>query len=86
MAAFAVDLCELFKHPLAKIGVDVNGKPSVNGQLETNFLEHFGNKDTFECRGAENEVGALRSVILFVQLNLPSLKPGLTLWMPWVSP
>jgi hypothetical protein len=55
MAAFAVDLCELFKHPLAKIGVDVNGKPSANGRLETNFLEHFGNKDTFDCRGAENE-------------------------------
>ena len=58
MAAFAVDLCELFKHPLAKIGVDVNGNPSKNGQLETNFLEHFGNKSTFDCRGAENEVSA----------------------------
>ena len=56
MAAFAINLCQFFKHPEARIGVDVHGHPTQGGNLETDMLEHFTNKSTVECRGSETEV------------------------------
>ena len=57
MAGFAIHLCELFKHPAARVGVDVHRRSSKNGFLESDFLRHFANKSTVECRGSEKEVG-----------------------------
>ena len=56
MAGFAIHLCQLFKHPQAKIGVTVHGQDSQGGHLETDFLEHFTDRSRVECRGSENEV------------------------------
>ena len=56
MAGFAVHLCQLFKHPKARVGVNIHGQTSKNGFLETDFLQHFANKSTVECRGSETEV------------------------------
>ena len=56
MAGFAVHLCQLFKNPKARVGVDIHGHTSRNGFLETDFLQHFATKSTVECRGSETEV------------------------------
>ncbi|CAI8034523.1 Galactosylgalactosylxylosylprotein 3-beta-glucuronosyltransferase 2 [Geodia barretti] len=56
MAGFAVHLCQLFKNPKARVGVDIHGHTSRNGFLETDFLQHFATKSTVECCGSETEV------------------------------
>ena len=59
MAGFALNLAQVIKKPEVRFGVDVNGKDTVTGHLETDFLEHFTTKDTVECRGSNTEVRAL---------------------------
>ena len=49
MAAFAINLCQFFKHPEARIGVDIHGHTSQIGRLETDMLQHFTNKSEVEC-------------------------------------
>ena len=56
MAGFAIHLCQFFKYSKVKVGVDVYGKLSKNGHLETDLLEHFTTKSEVECRGSETEV------------------------------
>ena len=56
MAAFAVDLCELIKRPKARVGVNIHGRQSKLGYLETDFLQHFTSRSKVECRGSEKEV------------------------------
>ena len=56
MAGFAIHLCQFFKHPEVRFGVDVHGNLSKKGYLETDLLEHFTTKSEVECRGSETEV------------------------------
>ena len=56
MAGFAVHLCQLFKHPQAKVGINVHSQNSQIGYLETDFLQHFTDRSRVECRGSEKEV------------------------------
>ena len=56
MAGFAIHLCQFFKHPKARVGVNIHGKKSKLGFLETDLLEHFTNRSAVECRGSETEV------------------------------
>ena len=56
MAAFAIHLCQFFKHPDARIGMTRRGRTSDIGQLETDMLQHFTNRSEVECRGSETEV------------------------------
>ena len=53
MAGFAIHLCQ---HPKARVGVNVHGKRSKLGFLETDLLEHFTSRSAVECRGSEKEV------------------------------
>ena len=56
MAGFAIHLCQFFKHPEARLGVDIHGRMSRNGHFETDLLEHFTTRSEVECRGSETEV------------------------------
>ena len=56
MAGFAIHLCELVKHPKARVGVNIDGQRSEIGYLETDLLQHFTNRSSVECRGSETEV------------------------------
>ena len=69
MAAFAIHLCQFFKHPKARVGVDVHGHPTQGGHLETDMLEHFTNRSTVECRGSETEVN-VRVIVRYVRVCL----------------
>ena len=51
MAGFAVNVDLIMKHPEAIIGTDKNGKTSVPGYLEPDFLSQFCSRETVECRG-----------------------------------
>ena len=56
MASFSIHLCEFFKHPKAKIGVNTKGKDSLAGWLENDILKRVTTPSAIECRGSENEV------------------------------
>ena len=56
MAAFAINICELIKHPKAMVGVNVHGRSSKLGYLESDFVQHFATKSSVECRGSDKEV------------------------------
>ena len=60
MAGFAIHLCQFFKHPEVRVGVNVHGSLSKTGHLETDLLEHFTNESEVECRGSEAEVNNMR--------------------------
>ncbi len=63
MAGFALNLAQVMKSDV-QFGVNVNGKDSASGQLETDFLEHFTTKDTVECRGSNEEVRVLLLILI----------------------
>ena len=63
MAGFAIHLCQFFKHPKARVGVNVRGESSRLGFLETDLLEHFTKKYAVECRGSEKEVNISNSCL-----------------------
>ena len=56
MAGFAIHLCELVKHPKARVGVNIHGQSSRIGYLETDLVQHFADRSRVECRGSETEV------------------------------
>ena len=51
MAGFAVNVDLILKHRDAVIGKNKNGKTSVQGYLEPDFLEQMCTRETVECRG-----------------------------------
>ena len=65
MAAFAVDLCELIKRPKARVGVNIHGRQSKLGYLETDFLQHFTSRSKVECRGSEKEVYIIHTLFYY---------------------
>ena len=51
MAGFAVNVDLILKHRDAVIGKNKNGKISLPGYLEPDFLEQLCTRETVECRG-----------------------------------
>ena len=51
MAGFAVNVNLVLKHRDAVIGKNKNGKASLPGYLEPDFLEQMCTRETVECRG-----------------------------------
>ena len=72
MAGVAIHLCQFFKHPNARVGVNVHGTSSWAGFLETDLLEHFTSRSAVECRGSETEV--------YCQWDTASLEPLLEIY------
>ena len=56
MAGFAINLRLFLEKPDVVVGIDIKGKQSTRGRLETDLLEHFTTKETVECRGSNTEV------------------------------
>ena len=56
MAGFAVHVDCILSKPNVWMGFDKSGKTSVNGFLESDFLEKFSSRETVECRGNNREV------------------------------
>ena len=56
MAGFALSLRQVLLKWNVEFGINVRGKRSLTGHLETDFLEHFTTKDTAECRGSDKEI------------------------------
>ncbi len=56
MAGFAVHVDCILSKPNVWMGFDKSGKTSVNGFLESDFLENFSSRETVECRGNNREV------------------------------
>ena len=38
------------------VGVNIHGGSSKVGYLESDFVQHFANKSSVECRGSDKEV------------------------------
>ena len=56
MASFAVNVTLILQRPNLKVGIDVHGRDSQRGHLETDFLEHLTTRELAECRGSNSEV------------------------------
>ena len=63
MAGFAIQLCLLLEHRNLVVGKDRHGRYTKPGFLETNFLEELATRHTVECRGPNNEVCFIGSVV-----------------------